>query len=568
MKFKLLAMTAVVAAIFLPKISRAESISIFNSAVTINQDSSINVLETIVYDFGETPHHGIYRDIPYHYQNQSGNYNLGIAVKSVTDENNNPYIYTVSKTSGNVEIKIGDPAYTIIGTHTYILNYTVKGAINYFSDHDELYWNTTGNDWQVPMAGIQQVVNLPQAVAMNDLKATCYAGVVGATTPCAGFNANTQGTQTYFTQNNLAPGQELTIVVGFPKGLVHQPTLWEKILQAVKDNIILLLPIVVFIGMWLLRRKYGSDAGKTSTIVAQYEAPADLTPTESGALLDESANNKDISAEIINLAVKGYLKITKLQSKVLLFNVTDYQLDLLKPADDELSAFEKQVVQSLFGGLSIVKLSDLKNRFYRDIPTIQKLVLGTLTEKEYLKKNPSNTKGLFTFLGALVIFAGFFLGKFGGYYILSMLVSGIIILTFSRLMSFRTAKGVEAKQYILGLKLYLSVAEKDRLKFTDAPDKTPERFEKLLPYAMVLGVEQDWAKQFEGIYNVPPRWYSDPMGGPFNSLVFAHSLHEFNNSAGTTMTSSPRGGAGSGSSGFGGGGFSGGGFGGGGGGSW
>jgi uncharacterized membrane protein len=136
------------------------------------------------------------------------------------------------------------------------------------------------------------------------------------------------------------------------------------------------------------------------------------------------------------------------------------------------------------------------------------------------------------------------------------------------LMPQKTLKGVATKEYILGLKKYLSVAEKDRLKFHNAPDKNPQRFEKLLPYAMVLGVEKEWAEQFKDIYKQNPNWYEDRTGSPvaFNSLIFVNSLNSFSSEANSSLYSNPSSGA-SGGSGFSGGG-SGGGFGGGGGGSW
>jgi uncharacterized membrane protein len=148
----------------------------------------------------------------------------------------------------------------------------------------------------------------------------------------------------------------------------------------------------------------------------------------------------------------------------------------------------------------------------------------------------------------------------------SAIISAIIVFVFGFLMPARTHKGVLAKEYILGLKEYLMVAEKDRIKFHNAPEKNPKQFEKLLPYAMVLGVEKEWAEQFKDIYIQNPSWYNDPSGANFNSLVLLSSLNSFSSSTNSVLTSVPSSASGGGS-GFGGGG-GGGGFGGGGGGSW
>jgi uncharacterized membrane protein len=143
---------------------------------------------------------------------------------------------------------------------------------------------------------------------------------------------------------------------------------------------------------------------------------------------------------------------------------------------------------------------------------------------------------------------------------IGFVLSCVIFMVINSLMPAKTVKGVATKEYILGLKLYLQIAEKDRLQFNNAPEKKPEIFEKLLPYAMVLGVDEAWAKEFEGIYTVPPQWYEGYHGGAFSAIAFNHSLSSFNSMASSSMGSAPGG--------SGGGGFSGGGGGGGGGGGW
>jgi len=157
-------------------------------------------------------------------------------------------------------------------------------------------------------------------------------------------------------------------------------------------------------------------------------------------------------------------------------------------------------------------------------------------------------------------------GIFGALGITSFAISGLLIIIFGLFMPAKTRKGALAKEHILGFKKYLSVAEKDRIEFHNAPKKNPERFEKLLPYAMALGVEEEWAKQFEGIYDKQPDWYGGPSAARFNALTLTRSLNSFSSSANSTLASKPSSASGGGS-GFSGGG-SGGGFGGGGGGSW
>ena len=350
--------------------------------------------------------------------------------------------------------------------------------------------------------------------------------------------------------------QGLTVVVGFPKGIVSQPTAWQIVLKIIMDNPILGLPLLVLIVMFLLWYKKGRDPVGRTVIMAEYDAPKDLSPSESGAILKEKVDPKFISAEIINLAVAGYVKITRLEEKILGFiDHADYQLDLIKKADDGLSGLHKQLVADLFGSAETIKISQLKNTFYIHIKELSKVIMDGLVQRLYFPEDPNKVRMNYHFVGAIFLFIGAFIGKFFPnthsfgtlYFILSFILSGIIISCFSFIMPKRTVDGDAARQYILGLKLYLSMAEKDRLKFTDAPEANPQRFEKLLPYAMVLGVENEWAQQFNGIYNQPPSWYNDPYARGFNSILFISSLNNFSAATNTVLVSSPRGAAGGGS---------------------
>lgn len=558
----------IVAVLFIfPATSFAEEISAFSATISVQADASIKVVESINYDFGAIARHGIYRDIPYKYQARGGNFNLQISGISVTDETGAPYIFTVTNSGNNKQIKIGDSSVTITGRHSYVIGYTVSRAINYFKDYDELYWNVTGNGWQVGMQNISAQVSLPSGGQVS--QTACFSGVVGAVTPCE--SASSVGSPSViFKQPSLNPAEGFTIVIGFPKGLVNQPSAWQNFLAILNDNWGLGLPVLVFLLMLLIWSKKGRDPGGFKTIVAQYEPPANVTPTEAGTIVDESAANRDITAEIINLAVHGYLKITQLKEKVLLlFNSTDYSLDLLKSPGSLPNKFEQTMVKALFGEGGSVKFSSLKNTFYQDLADIRKQVYQSVVDKGFFAEKPNVVRAWYLAGAVCLGFFGIFIGSVtqNFYTAIGFIISAVIVAIFAYFMPKATAKGAEMKAYILGLKLYMNVAEKDRLKFFNAPEKTPEHFEKLLPYALALGVETSWAKQFEGIYKTPPAWYSGSPGGAFNALYFVGMMHSFNQTAGQTFSSRPSSAAGGGS-GFGGSGFSGGGFGGGGGGSW
>jgi len=549
----------------------AEKINSFNSYIYVQTDGRIIVEEQILYDFENEQKHGIFREIPIKYQARGGNYNLRFKVLSVTDQGGLAYYYDVTYPGSNASIKIGDANVLVDGQKNYYIKYEIDRAINYFTDYDELYWNVTGNNWPIAVGQSSAKVILPEKVKSDLIKADCFAGLIGSNNKCSASNiedVSGSANSVSFFEKNLNAGEGLTVVFGFPKGVVAEPSKWQNIRDITKDNIILLLPIATFFILFYLWRKKGRDPEGRGTIIAQFDSPDNLTPAEVGTLMDESADNADISAEIIFLAIRGYLKITKIAGQGL-FGKTDYILEKLKDGDD-LANFEKDLLRSIFDSKQDKKLSELKDNFYKDLARIKDKLYSDLVDKGYFLSNPKKTRGWYYAAGIVLAVAGFFIGPMlllGVFGFGSIIVSGIIILTFGHFMPARTLKGVYAKEYIFGLKEYVNVAEKDRINFHNAPSKNPAHFEKLLPFAMVLGVEKAWAKQFEGIYKTPPSWYNDPSGANFSTLIFINSLNSFSASAKSDLASSPSSNASGGGSGFSGG-FSGGGFGGGGGGSW
>jgi hypothetical protein len=298
-----------------------------------------------------------------------------------------------------------------------------------------------------------------------------------------------------------------------------------------------------------------------------------LTPMELKGIVSENIMGTFISAEIIYLATMGYVKITETESKVLgLFKKKDYELTKLKDFGSIPNEADTLLLGAIFSdGKTTVKLSDLKNSFYTNIPPITKTAAKSLLTKGYYS-NLGRMHGGGSLL-PLIIALAMFIGLFGSIVsgvltsgenmlpaVIGAVLSAIIASVFYHLSPAKTEKGVATKEYILGLKDYLRIAEKDRLEFHNAPDKKPEIFEKLLPYAMILGVADIWAKEFEGMYLAPPSWYSGSSNTAFNAVVFSHAMLDFSAFANTNMATAPGGSSGGGSSGGGGGGGGGGGW--------
>lgn len=545
----------------------AEQINNFEAVLTINSDGSINVSEAIAYDFGAEQKHGIYRDLPYKYQTASGNFKLRYSDFAVADGKGQAMNFTVENKGNDKRVKIGDANATVTGAINYVINYKVERAINYFADYDELYWNVTGNSWMTPIKQSKTTVILPASASADDLRLACYTGPSGSADKCVSsrlnFSAENIADKIIFSDDSLRANEGVTIVVGLPKGIVNEPPVFRAYLDIAKDNYIVLLPVIIFSYLFYLWKKSGKDPKGRGTIIAEFDAPDDLSPAEVGTIIDEQAQNKDISAEIIYLAVRGYIKIEKIQEKNIL-HADDYELTKIKIDTTGLNEFQNALLKAFFGENERIKLADLKNKFLHDLNIITNKVYKSVVEKGYFPKNPQMERIKYSVLGVVIIILGIFLKQFfGTIYLASFAVSGLIVIIFSKFMPKKTVKGVLAREHILGLKTYLSVAEKDRINFHNAPEKNPQIFEKLLPYAMVLGVEKAWAKQFENIYLTNPAWYNDAGVGNFSALVFTQSLHSFQANANSIISAT----ASSGASGFSGGG-SGGGFGGGGGGSW
>ena len=541
-----------------------EIIREYATDITINQDGSVDIIETIKYDFEEQKRHGIFRTIPIKYLTANNNWRK-IRISNLTVLMDDEKVkYQKNKQGRNLKIKIGSANKRIDGRHKYQISYKVKGALNYFSGHDELYWNVIGSEWEVPIQQSIATISAPKII-----KATCFQGLYGSSEECMIIENNKEKAVLKFKPSQ--PGEEGTIVIGIEKGLIKEPSFWQKWLLFLRDNWVLFLPGAAL--FWGGRRwwKYGRDPEGRGTIIPYYEVSDNLSVAEASVVMYNSLRSKDISAMIVQLAVKGFIKI-KQEKEGKIFRHTNYifyKSDVHKNKASRLTKEEEFLFKALFelGDDEKVTTDNLKNKFYKKISTLQKKSLESIKNRDYLPAKSQYNGIVLVIVGILqMILLGVLSVFLGNAAIVSGISSLVILVFFAIFMGHRTKKGVVAKEKLLGLKLYLETAEKDRLKFHNAPSKNPQQFEKLLPYAMIFGVEEEWAEQFKDIYKEAPDWYQGANGQTFNSVVLANSLNSFGRTTASSVVSTPSS-ASSGGSGFSGGG-SGGGFGGGGGGSW
>lgn len=228
-----------------------EQINSFDVNINFLRDGSLRVEENIEYRFIDVYRHGIYRKIPYKYKKGKNNYNLRVDVGSVTDFSGKEYPTEVSKTGDYINIKIGDPTKKITGNHGYRIEYFVKRAILFLDDHDELYWNVTGTKWRIPIENASARV-YHNSVSSEGIKADCFTGFYSSTDENCSHSIS-QNSINFRTDKTLWSGEGLTIVTGFPKGIINEPSELKKIIWFLSDNSIYGLPFLtlfVLVFLW------------------------------------------------------------------------------------------------------------------------------------------------------------------------------------------------------------------------------------------------------------------------------------------------------------------------------
>jgi hypothetical protein len=556
-----------------PAAAKSWRVGDFQDTIEVNKDGSAVVTERISLVFvGEW--HGIHRTIPIEYPGPNGtNYELFLDVKSVTDGSGGKLKYDSSTSNGSRDLKIYIPD-AVDATRTVEITYNVRNGTRFFKDYDEFYWNVTGNDWPVPIDHASATVRFPESAA-GSLRAQAFTGVYGSKQRDAAANVD-GATAQFETSNPLPMRGGLTIDVYIPQGILSEPDALTKFFWFVGGNPVVFFPVAVFASMFLLWWYKGRDPDPGMSVAPMYEPPPGISPAEAGTLLDDSIHPRDITSTVVDLAVRGYIKIEETAEKVLLFTHKDYIFHLLKPREQwgaDLAPHERVMLENVFAGGVETRLSSLKNRFYTAVPVIRQDIMSALKTKGIYLLDPESANG-YSIGAAVAIIVPFAIFQYMGWanffnsaplLIVCGAISVLIWWLFARVMTAKTVKGARTRIAVLGFQEFMNRVDADRLKLMP-----PTTFEKYLAFAMALGVEHHWAQAFAGIIKDPPQWYVGPggvYGAGFNPIFFSSSMHGMATDMHQVFVSAPR--ASSGGSGFGGGGggggFSGGGFGGGGG---
>jgi len=589
---------------------QSEEVTSFEVFYAVDAVGFVHVREDIRYDFGSNEKHGIFRNTPVRYEYDDENDRL-IEAKdvNVTNGNGDEWEFEITENDPSLVIKIGDPDVLISGEQRYVITYTLDRALNPFDDHDEFYWNVTGDEWDVPIESASATVRMPGVDRQPIQQADCFQGPTGSTRRCQ--NSEIDNNEAKFTsRGSIPPGDEMTIVVGIDKGFVNAgaPNLvgkpqnaWEHAFAVTPITVGLMLAgivaaIVAVLRVWWVQGRdrwlgdmfYLNEAPSMpsaeaikplmahESIVVEFAPPEvdgeskrPLRPAEIGILLDERADTLDVSATIVDLAVRRHLVIKEESSGGVfgLFKHKDYELEKLEPETNELLPYEQELKDAFFESGETVKLSELKNKFHDDLSEVKSTLYKQAIADKFFPYNPETIRNIVRIAGIVAVGIGavamWGLGTlFGGALLgLPVILGGVLLFFFANAFPRRTATGRVLYRRSLGFRRFMVESDKERQRFAERANI----FHEYLPYAIVYGCVDKWANAFKdlGINVGQPGYYVGV--GPFIAADFASNVGSFSSSIGSTMASTP---GGSGGSGFGGGGGSGGGGGGGGGGSW
>ena len=547
-----------------------ERILEFHSDVRVFADGMIEVTETIkVRAEGRQIRRGIYRDFPVDYEDRLGNeYRMRLEPIAVLRNGDREPFHTV-RSGRDVRTYFGrSDRFIDHGVHTYTFRYRVDRMIGFFDEHDELYWNVTGNAWAFPIDKASATVRLEFEAPGDKLMVDGYTGRLGSNAQDYGRFLDDDGNVNFQANNPLPASHGLTIVVGWPKGFVAEPTTATRVGWLIRDNrnllavvVGLLLMLVYYIPVW---RSHGKDP-EAGVIVTRYEPPGGFSPASLRYIRQMYYDDKVMTAAVVNLAVKGYLEIDN--------SGKEHKLRKLNPAGATASMApgERELYEALFAKRDAVTLTNSNHEVLGKARSAHSDSLKQDYKQQYFQTNgylnlPPVVFAILTTLVAVNIGNG----------ATPVVIAGIVfmflaIVFFAIIMRRPTLRGRKVLDEIVGFTDYMEIAEKDELNLRNPPNKTPQLFEALLPYALALGVEQAWAEKFAAVFasirnpngsRYHPSWYR----GDWSTSNLSRTTSSLSSSLNSALASSvsPPGS----SSGGGGGGFSGGGGGGGGGGGW
>lgn len=567
-------LTTVLLAMACLSLSAQERILSYDSDVQVQTDGSLEVTERIaVRAEGNDIRRGIYRDYPTRYRDRQGNrVVVGLEVLEVLRDGQPEPFFTEKKSNG-VRINTGnDDFLPTPADFIYTLRYRTTRQLGFFADHDELYWNAIGTGWAFPIERGSVQVALPGHVPADKTSVEGYTGPQGAKGDAYDAKVTGPGTARWLLTQPLAAGEGFTIVMGFPKGLVTEPTRAQRWQWLLEDNrgVLLALTTLLLLLAFCTRRWYrlGRDP-KPGVIITRYDPPAGYSPACLRYMQRMGYDTRCFSSDLLSLAVAGNVRIHREKG----FLSDDWELERINPSANPRNAEQATLLSKLFtGDLARLELKNTNAMIVSGAQSAHSAALEKRFKPAFFSRNGSSI-GIAALIATLGGTLSIVLSGGGGIplILITCLLMLVTVIVFAVLIKAPTTAGRKLMDEIEGLKRYLSIAERDELKNLPGPDAPPAldagRYEMLLPYAVALEVEDAWTQKFTvaagaaavAAATAGMAWYHGSMGNIGNFTQAVGSSLSSQIASSSSVPGSSSGGGGGGSSGGGGGGGGGGG---------
>jgi uncharacterized membrane protein YgcG len=540
----------------LGSLNAQEVIKSLESTVYVRADGTLTVDEKIVITSAQHAiKRGIIRSFPTRYSLYGifGS-NVDFTVTSVR-HNNASVPYQLVKTFSAHEIHIGDDTLLKPGTQIYEISYSTNRQLGFFKDHDELYWNAIGTDWEFPILKGSTVIQLPSDIPAGTITAQAYTGRYGEQN--TDYRVSLKNTTvTFETTKPLNTHEGMTVVLTWPKGFIAEPSWLQKTIWFFQDNWIafwvclwILMAFCIYLGLFIYSRRQRNPG----IIIPLFYPPQSLAPSEVGFIQEKEFSDSFIAPEIVHLAVNGYITI-ECPENLSLYIVT--RTDKIAPEQ----SYEAPLLTAFFDTEKMITITP-KNRPH--IAAFKKLLERSINNKygtSIEHYSAVSIIGLICFgIATIPLYVMYETAIFGYLVTIAALFS---YATIRKTVRNYTPEGQKYADQIDGFKIFLETTETERLKIIGTPPvKTPELYEHYLPYAMVLGVEEAWTRQFTPLFTrlaqehkpYQPLWYT---GSRWNSRLFSRG---FSTAVNASLPKAPGRSSGSGGAGFSGGGGGGGG---------
>jgi hypothetical protein len=512
--------------------AQAAKIDNLEFLASLDNLGKLSVNQSISYDFEDSQSALVELFIPQKYRLADQSFKLHITDIVVRDSAGNALTFETKARGDNLVLTVSGGQRFFSGLVTFRLQYQASGLVNYDLNQDLFYWDLTGQAWPLRIKRSQLQLSLPKKIALDNSQLVCLSGPLDKALKCRASvvdNSTDEAVLIFDNTFELLSGESHRVSFNLPKGFIYEPSWRELIVNFLIKHRFVFLALLSLVFIVFISRFIAKNLNINRDSDLQSAPPSGLTPAELSLLLDGSVSHQALIAEILHLAIRGYLKITRVFNGV----SDDYQLTQLQDPRTAVSDYQQSLLSAIFASSSELSLLSVGSSLSANFNLINDQLHHSLADKGHLVKNILRVKVICLLIGLLVMVAGSLFvtvqlqAQFWGLVLAAGL--GIVMIAGALLLPHSTKQGRVCRRKILAFRSFLvSVSEKSN-------QKNQVQFETYLPYSLVLGVEQDWAYQYKGVFLSPATWLSDStILENYNSLLlvdtidsFARSCHEY-----------------------------------------